>query len=368
MHNDLSPELQSSLDIITQSFRAQFTDFQRGQANRRADADRKGVVRFSRAIQQMMDNRGLADGPEKEFFDEVAKARGGRFDPHRITLPLGCLTRDLTVAQAAAGGFLVGSDLGEAQDVLRPWSIVMQGGVTVEENLTGNVVIPKTLAGTSIAWQATEGAPSSASSPTLSQTSMTPKVAIGIVNASRTFMLQANPERWLRRELTRVAGVAVDTATLVGSGVSGQPLGILNYAGLSTQSGTSLAWAGVLAMKKNASVANVADGSTSFISTPTVRALLEARERATGNGGFIWENDRIASCPAFASTLMPTGAAISGPLAGITLGLWSDLRIEINPFETAQFKTGQVMIRVLVAVDTALTVDPLSFTTSTSIT
>jgi len=368
MHTDLSPELQSSLDIITQSFRAQFADFQRGQASRRADANRKGVVRFSRAIQQMMDNRGLADGPEKEFFDEVAKARGGRFDPHRIILPLGCLTRDLTVAQASAGGFLVGSDIGEAQNVLRPWSIVMQGGVTVEENLMGNVVIPKTLTGTSITWQTTEGTQATASTPTLSQAPMTPKVAIGIVNASRTFMLQADPERWLRRELTRVAGVAVDTATLVGSGVSGQPLGILNYAGLSTQSGASLAWAGVLAMKKNAAVKDVQNGSIAFISTPTVQALLEGREKASGNGGFIWQDDRIANCPAFASTLMPAATAISGPLAGITLGLWSDLRIEINPFETNQFKTGQVMIRVLIAADTALTVDPLSFTICSSIT
>lgn len=204
--------------------------------------------------------------------------------------------------------------------------------------------------------------------PALSQAALTPKVGIGIVQASRNFMTQAEPERWLRRELARVAGVAIDTATLNGSGASGQPLGILNSSGLSTQSGTALPWAAVLAMKKNASLANVADGSTSFISTPTVRAFLEAREKSSGNGGFIWQEDKIASCPAFASSIMPVASMISGPFAGVILGLWSDLRIEINPFDSTLFRNGGVQIRVLVACDVAIVVDPSAFTVASSIT
>lgn len=371
LNDDLSPELQSTLDTITESFRKHFRETQATRSRQRADKNRHGLVRFSRAIMEMGTDRGLQDGPEREFFTEVAKFRGQQFDAHRITLPLRFLDeqRDLTVAQASAGGYLVGVDVGEAKDVLRPWSISIQGGVTVEENLTGNVVIPKTGTGTdALSWQGSEQAQAPPTQPTVSQIAMTPKVGVGIVNASRNFMIQANPERWLRRELKRVAGVAVDTAALVGSGNSGQPLGLLNYLGLSTQSGTSLAWAGVLAMKKNASLANVPHGTTKFISNPTTMALLEGRERATGNGGFIWQDDKIASCAAFATTLMPASTMISGPFTGLTLGLWSDLQIEINPSDPALFKTGAVQIRVLVAVDTCLTIDPLAFTVASSIT
>jgi hypothetical protein len=65
---------------------------------------------------------------------------------------------------------------------------------------------------------------------------------------------------------------------------------------------------------------------------------------------------------------MPAGTMLSGPLAGITLGLWSDLRIEINPYDPSLFKSGGVQIRVLLACDAAMTIDPTSFTLATSIT
>ena len=59
---------------------------------------------------------------------------------------------------------------------------------------------------------------------------------------------------------------------------------------------------------------------------------------------------------------------IAGPLGGIVLGLWTDLKIEVNPFDPALFKNGVVQIRVLVACDVALLIDPSSFTLATSIT
>lgn len=368
MSDTLSPELQATLDTLTDYHRRQLSLYQHGRRVRQSAKDRHGVVRFSRAIAAMMTDRGLSDGPEAEFFAEVAKLRGESFDPHRIRLPLTCLTRDLSAAQATAGGYLVGVDLGEAVEVLRPWSIVVNGGVSVEEQLTGNATVPKTVAGVTITWQPTETTEASPSNPTISQAALTPHVGIGIVTASRNFMVQADPERWLRRELARVAGVAVDTAVLTGTGANGQPLGILNTAGLSAQSGTSLAWPGVLAMKKNAAAVDAPDASIAFISTPAIRATLEAREKASGNGGFIWQDDRIANCPAYASTLMPAGTMLSGPFAGITLGVWSDLRIEINPYDATMFKTGAVQIRVLVACDVAITAPLAAFTVASSIT
>src|SRR3990172_7241759 len=198
---------------------------------------------------------------------------------------------------------------------------------------------------------------------------MTAKIAIGIINCSRNFMVQSDPEKWLQRELKRTAAAAIDAAILNGSGSSGQPLGLVNTPGLNTQSGTSLAWSGCLTMKKNASLANVQDGSISFISTPTVRALLEGREKASGNGGFIWQDDKVAGCPSFATTQMPAGAMLSGPMSGVTLGLWGNgLEIQVNPYDSSMFKTGQIQIRVLLAVDCGITVDLAAYSLATSIT
>ena len=370
MRLELNDTMQRLHEHFTRENLKQLFDFQDIDARRRGLKARKERVSFAKAIAQMATQRGLHDGPEHEFFTEAARARGESLDPHRVILPITFLNeqRDLNVAQASAGGFLVGSDLGAAQDILRPWSVVINGGVSVEEQLTGNVTIPRTVTGSTIYWQVNETTQATPSTPTISQVTMTPKIAIALIQASRNFVTQANPERWLRRELKRAAGAATDTAVLTGSGAAGQPQGVLTTPGLSTQSGTALAWAGVLAMKKNTAVVDAPDASIAFLSNPTTRALLEAREKAAGNGDFLWQDDKIASCPAFVTTLMPAGQMLSGPMSGITLGLWGDLRLEVNPFDSSLFKTGAVQIRVLVAVDVAVNVPLTAFTVATSIT
>jgi HK97 family phage major capsid protein len=201
------------------------------------------------------------------------------------------------------------------------------------------------------------------------QSALKPKIAIGLIQASRQFMQQADPDAWIRRGLLIAAGMIADQAVLNGTGADGQPLGLMNTPGLSTQSGTSLGWAGVLHMKKLAADANVKDGSISFVSTSAVRELLEARERATGGGTFIWENDRIASCPAFATTDMPTAAMLAGPMAEVFFGLWgAGMRVEVNPFAPALFKSGVVQIRVVLECDVAVACNLAALTKATSIT
>lgn len=362
----LSEDTGVILDELVRYHAARLHEFEARRRRIKSRDDAKGPVYLSRAI-NLMANQSLQGTPEGEFFKEAARITGQAFDPQRICLPWEFFRRDLNAANAGQGGYLMGIDNMAAQAILRPWSVVISGGVTVEENLTGNVTIPKTTATSTIYWMPTETGEATASNPSIGQAAMTPKVGIAIINCSRNFMVQADPERWIRRELLRTAASAIDQAILNGSGSNGQPLGLLNTSGLSTQSGTSLAWSGALAMKKNAALANAQDGTISFISTPTVRALLEGREKASGNGGFIWQDGKISDCPAFATTDMPAGAMLSGPMSGVTVGLWgTGIQIEVNPF--ASFKTGGIAVRVLVAVDVAITVDLAAFTKATSIT
>lgn len=354
------------LDELVKYHAGRLHEFERRQARNKSLKNRSNPVYLSRAISQMA-AQGLKGTPEAEFFQEMARIQGKSFDPQRIYLPFEFFRRDLNAANALQGGYLVGLSNTATQDILRPWSVTISGGVTVEENLQGNVTIPKTTGTSTIRWQPTETTEATASNPTMGQAAMTAKIAVGVINCSRNFMVQADPERWLQRELKRTVAAAIDTAILNGSGSSGQPLGLVNTPGLSTQSGTSLAWSGVLTMKKNAALSNAQDNSISYISNPAVRALLEAREKASGNGGFIWQDDKIAGCPSFATTQMPAGTMLSGPMSGVTLGIWGNgLQIEVNPY--ASFQTGGIAVRVLVAVDCVITVDLASFTLATSIT
>jgi hypothetical protein len=310
------------------------------------------------------------DGLEGEVCAEAARSTKSA-DGSGPIIPWAALrsrmTRDLTVASDSA---LVATEV-DPLDILRPYSIVARAGVSVLPNLTGEVALTRTSATTSVTWMGSESASASASTPTLASTTMTPKNAIGIVQISRRFGLQVNGvEAWMRRELARTAATVVDQAVLQGAGSSGEPTGIVNAADVGTQSGTSFDWPAALAMKKAAAAANAADGTIAFVGATNVRQLLEGRPRdATVGSGFIWQDNAIASCAAFASTLMPDDTLLSGPFGMVFVGLWgAGVQVESNPYDPTAFKSGITKWRVAVSCDVALGCDPAAFTVATSIT
>jgi HK97 family phage major capsid protein len=186
---------------------------------------------------------------------------------------------------------------------------------------------------------------------------------------SRLFGLQTSDDQYVARELLRSTGELVDQAVLGGSGASGQPTGVLNTVGVQTQSGTTLGWAGVTNMKEQAFTNNASsDGTFSFISTPAVRELLENRERVATAGRFVWEDDRVASAPAFATTAMPAASMAAASWSDVVLALWGDdIQVEVNPTDPTDFKTGVIQARVIVAADVAVQ-HPAAACISTSIT
>jgi len=361
----LSQTSQAILAELTRYHAERLHEFEDGARRRRAAGDRDLPASLARAVEQMINPGGLS-GAEREWAQETGRLTSNGYDPHRLWVPFGAFQRDLNVAAAGAGGYLIDAVNLPARDILRPWSVVLKGGVTVVEQLSSDAFLPRTSTTTTITWASTETTQATPSTPAVAQAALRPKIAIGVINASRQFMLQADPDAWIRRELLSTAGTIVDVAVLNGSGTSGQPLGILNTTGLSTQSGTSLAWAGVLHMKKLAADANAQDGTVSFIGTTAVRELLEARTKETGGGTYIWADDRVASCPAFATTDMPSATLLSGPMGEVFFGLWgAGMSVEVNPF--ADFKAGIVAIRVVVSCDLALGCAPTSFTKSTAV-
>jgi len=368
--HQLDPTLQGILDHTLRYEHERMWSIQDQIRRERSGKDRATPAQLCRAVAQMRDDRGLA-GPEREWAKETARLRPGvgGYDPHRLWVPFSVFRRDLHVAAAGAGGYLVDAANLPARDILRPWSVTLQGGVTVVESLISGALVPRTSSTTTVVWISTETSSATPSTPAIAQAALDPKTAIGIIQAPRSFLNQADPEAWIRRELLRTAGTIVDKAILNGSGAAGQPLGLLNAPGLSTQSGSSLGWTGVLHMKKLAADANVQDGSISFVSTTAVRELLEAREKATGGGRFVWEGGKISDCPAFATTDMPSATMLSGPMSEVMFGLWgSGMSVEVNPYEQTLFKSGTVQIRVVISCDVAIVCDRAAFTKATSIT
>jgi len=353
----LSPEMQNVYYGFSETFLRSLLRFQHEQR-----AGTKGPKLNPDTLFRDL-SRGELLGENREALQESAKRDGVVFDGVRPYLSF----RDLSVAAGAAGGFLKQTDVQESVDILRPWSVMARAGVQVEFGLVGDQVVPKVSAKTTPNWLPTEATQGTATTPQLSQVSLAPKDLVGSLQYSRQFSKQANAPAFAARELLRTVGAAVDEAVIAGTGVSGQPTGIINTNGIQTQSGTTLN-SGVNTMKQKSAEANVTDENIAFLSTPAVRALLENRERVTGSGRFVWDKDQVADRAAHVSTDIPTATMLAGDFSLIYLGFWgAGLVLEINPYEQTNFRSGVIQARVLVSCDVAV-LHPGAFIVASSIT
>ena len=325
--------------------------------------DGRPRLKISRLISDL--SRGSTYGEDSEAVQEYARQAGIHLDPQRPFIPFSEF-RDLSKGVASAGGFLVGTETPEAVDILRPFSVSAKAGISIESGLTGDVVIPRTTAKSTPNWLPTETSQITPSAPTLGQIACTPKQVGILVNFSRQLSRQANAEPVIRRELMKTVGTAADQAVLNGTGTE-QPTGILQTSGIGTETGTSIAQAGVVSMKRKVADANAPDEDIAYISTPSIRELLEKRERSAGSG-FIWDDDKVASRPGFVTTDMPASTMICGAWPLVWLGIWGNgFIIEINPYDSSGFKAGTIQVRILVSLDVAV-LHPSAFCKAESIT
>ena len=317
---------------------------------------------LARVISEIAEDHGLRDGLEFEICTEAARGQLGGLDRHRPIVPWSVLARDASVA--GTGGYFLSEDVAPAVDALRPWSVVVKAGVTVMPNLVGNASIPKISTALTGYWLANEGTQITEGNQTLGQIALSPKTAGAYTEMSRLLQLQsAQADPLVRRDLLRTVGALLDRAVLNGSGISGEPAGVIGLADVNTQSGSSLSQSGVATMKQKCAEGNAPDDALAFVGTPAVRQLLEARERATGLG-FIWDNDRVVS--PFATTAMQTGSLIVGPWLDVVVGMWGPgFEVAVNRF--TNFPAGIVGVACFLTCDVGVR-NPAAFCTSTSIT
>ena len=324
-----------------------------------------GTFSFRRLIANMAS--GGASGLEAEVLQEVARSAGQSFNPNNVTIPWALFARDLTVAASSAGGYLVGSDVGEAIDVLRPWSVTARAGLTVFERLRENVALPRTTGKVTAQWNPTEATAATESTPTTGSITLSPKTASTYMELSGLFLKQTGStgENYARRELLKTVGSLVDAAVLNGSGSAGQPTGLLNTAGIGSQSGTSLSWTGVANMKETVATANARDEGIAYIATPAVRELLEGREKFTGAGP-VWNGDDVGGRRGYVTTDLPAATMVAGDWSDVILALWGPgLQVEVNPF--AGFTAGIIGMRCLISCDVGIQ-HPGAFCAASSIT
>ena len=249
-------------------------------------------------------------------------------------------------------------------DRLRAATKVRALGATVLAGLQGNVVIPKRLASAQTGWFADNTA-----IPTGDQTfgsiTLTPKHAGVITEWSRNLVLQGSPdvEMLARDDMARQLAETLDLAAIKGSGTGAEPRGILNTPGVGVltadTNGSMLAYAMITELVSLVDAANASGATEGFLANTRTRKA--ASQLVTSYGeplglDVVFQGKRVEY-----SNLVPSDGTkgTSSNLSSLLYGNWSDLLIGIfaeldilvNPYESGAYSRGGVSIRAIMSCD-----------------
>jgi len=312
---------------------------------------------------------------ELEAIQAVQKRMGKSPDPHRFFVPFEVLQRgmsaeqraaayansgrrDLTVASAGGGGYLVMTQNMGFVDMLYNRSVAFNMGVRRLSGLTNSVTIPRVSASGTAYWLSSESTAATESQQTFQQVSMTPKTAAAYTEISRQLLLQSSPgaEGIVTDDLAQIVAVAADLAVLNGAGANGEPDGIIGYSGVGSVAAGSLNYAAALEFQTDVADNNVRPQAGGYVTTPSVASIAKQRQRFTSTDtplwtGNIWDG-QIEGFRAMSSKQVPSATMIFGDWSEIVVGEWGVLEVEVNPY--ANFQAGIIGVRCMYAMDVGI--------------
>lgn len=308
-------------------------------------------------------------GFEREVQTELAK-RAGR-SAEGIFIPTEVFeTRVLTTA---TGTELVPTEHRPDQYIsaLVASSVVRGLGARVLSGLSGNLSIPRETDSPAIGWVA-ENAALSADDANFDAVTLSPKHAGALSEWSRNMLLQASPdvEALLRQMLARNLALAIDKAAIQGGGTN-EPKGVLTTAGIATHAYATDLFTTTAEMIAKADIANVGLARRSFLTTNLIKKIcsleLDANKLPVGIAP-IFHNEAVTF-----SNQVPTNLGsgdehglIYADWSELLIGIWSEIDILVNPFESTAYSKGNVSIRAMATVDSAVR-HPAAFVSSTGV-
>ncbi len=313
------------------------------------------------ALRGMIDpESGLGDY-ERDVSNKIARKTGR--NPNGIYLPIGVLTRDLTVGTSTAGGHTVATELQADSfvELLRNRSVVIDAGARVLSGLVGNTAIPRQTSGATAYWVAESGAPTE-SAPAFDQVSLTPKSIGAYTDISRKLLLQSalDISSFVASDLIATLGLAIDSAAINGTGASNQPTGILNTSGVSATDlgGAAATWANVVSLETVIATANADTSAMAYVVSARTAGKLRQTLLApstdsgdvllTGSNG----NRRMNGYRVIVSNQIADGKILFGNWADLVIGQWSTVDITLD--RSTHATSGGLRIVAMQDIDIAI--------------
>lgn len=256
-------------------------------------------------------------------------------------------------------------------DRLFPGSVAAQMGAQMISIDHGDIEWPVATAGATVGWQATEGADVAAATPfQTADKSMAPDNTLGVrMTITRKALKKSGNalEQAVRRDMNSAMGVEMDRVVFLGSGASGEPLGVIagaaTYGITETAIGATADWAAYRAAVTRFITRNTATGpgSVNGLIRPELWDFLDGAIWDAGSGITQW--DRLvkamgsvtqthnalaapAGSPSAVSSLLTTSA---GGVSPIFVGKWGAVDLIRDPYTDAA--SGGLRLTALATMD-----------------
>lgn len=313
---------------------------------------------ITRAIRGQLD--GSRKGMEFEISAELAKTYGretaGVFLPWQVQASAFAgvahskRANELTVATAAAGGYLKFTDYAGFVDLFRERLVTLAAGTQYIPGLRSDFQWIRKSAGSTGGWQSTELTNQTNSAWTLATVTLQPKIYQDSLIASRKMIEQAEEafEPLIRNEIAQTHAVAVEKAVLNGTGASGQPTGIAGTSGIGASAvggtnGLVPAYSHLMALLSDVTSANVPVDNFAYITHPLGMARLAQTQRFTSTDTPLWDT-RMGERAVLGFRSFMSGAVPSAQTKGTSTDCYYIYGGDFSQSVLGEFGTMQVVV------------------------
>ncbi|MEI8327176.1 MAG: phage major capsid protein, partial [Betaproteobacteria bacterium] len=280
------------------------------------------------------------------------------------------------VGAVGTGGAAVATSLMADQWIegLRNAMVTPKLGARYLTGLVGKVDIPRQITAAATSWvgELTAGTESEF---TMDKVSLSPKNITSWGVISRMMLLQSTPaiEMLVRADLIAQMALGLDLAAMSGTGTGNQPTGIINQAAVGSvvggTNGLALSFDHLIQLYSAPKVANVQQSNLAFAMNAKCYGYLATLKATTGQ--YLWDPqggltaaspDTVKGYPYAVSNQLrsnlnkgtSTGVCselIYGNWQELLIAEWGALQIDINPYDSTYFKSGDIVIRAIQTAD-----------------
>ena len=355
--------MEGDIDGLTASIDAEVRQMQREGAARSTPVLNAGEQRdvntfdFNKVLNHLYRSaKGGAtviDGIEAEMIREgETEARSAGISAGGILLPRLLVrreNRDMTATGSSGGegGNTIQVEKRGLLDDFFNSSVMRLAGATVLEGLTGNLDLPRLIAGTAAAGKAENGT-SDEVSPTTSMLQLTPKRLPAYIDISERLLLQSSVaiETILRGHLSTQMGATQEAAFFHGSGTNeangiAAAVAAVNNTYAGGTNGLAPSLAGLIALETLVDTNNALLGNLHYVSNGQIRGKLKGTAiNATYGDRFILGDSGLLNgyTPLFTNAVSRTlikgsssvaSAIFFGNFADYVIGYWGGVSLEM---------------------------------------